>query len=224
MSVLTVTNLLEEVQNAPRRVDADERRRLVAYCTSMQPEISNTELAHWCKVTEGCIRKDRLLVRKKMAKDVQEDDIALIIGDILGDFKRQISHIEKSKEKATLGTNNYLQHCSSAMDIRLKTVKALQDLGFLPKQLGNMTVQKFEYAAVVTVDGSVDTRPLGLFDENVQKEVRGRVPAQLNAAPVETPQLEKVIEPEYVESFEPTRDEVLYQVPRAEASEQRLLS
>jgi hypothetical protein len=48
-------------------------------------------------------------------------------------------------------------------------------LGFYPKNLGNMTVEKFEYKAIVSKDGSVDTRPVNLVlpgDEPEEPEVK----------------------------------------------------
>jgi hypothetical protein len=176
MATLTVKTLLESAQNGERKLTTEERRRVVAYLmtTKQSDDYENTDMAKWFQVSESAIRKDKMVIRKQMAKDVTEDDIALVIADILWDFKRQIRDIENSKAKAKEGTPSYLAHCQVAMDIRLKTVKALQDLGYLPKNLGNATIEHFEYAAVVVSDGSVDTRPMNLFDRDVQEQLSQR--------------------------------------------------
>jgi hypothetical protein len=52
------------------------------------------------------------------------------------------------------------------MELRFKCVKALQDLGYYPKNLGNMTVQKFDFKAIVNkLDGSVTVHNRDLIDE-----------------------------------------------------------
>ncbi len=79
-----------------------------------------------------------------------------MIADIALAYERQLRDIEKSKSKAKPGSAVFLKHRTDAMELQLKCVKALQDLGYYPKNLGNMTVQKFDFKATVNpMDGSV---------------------------------------------------------------------
>jgi hypothetical protein len=184
MAILEVNRLLEQAQ-AGTKLNTADRRRVVGWLLATQPNVTNTDMAGWFSVSEGSIRKDRMVIRQDMAKEVKEDDIGLVIADILFDFKRQIADIEKSKAKANIGTNTYLAHCQAAMDLRLKTVKALQDLGYLPKNLGNATVERFEYAAIVVAGDTVDTRPLDLFDDETKLKVLMRRNKQPQLIPAE---------------------------------------
>jgi hypothetical protein len=146
--------LLEE--SSKRKLTTKERRQCVVYLKTTIPDTTNTELAERFGVTERTIRQDLQAFRKEKAQFIKEDDVGLIIADIALDYERQIRDIERSKQKAPLGSLRYLQHCTNAMDLRLKCVKALQDLGYYPKNLGQMTVQKFDFKAIVNKDGSVD--------------------------------------------------------------------
>jgi DeoR/GlpR family transcriptional regulator of sugar metabolism len=154
MPIPVTQALLEE--SSKRKLTTKERRQCVVYLKTTNVEITNTELAEMFQVTERTIRQDLQDFRKQKARFIKEDDVGLIIADIALDYERQIKDIERSKAKAKIGSLVYLQHCTNAMDLRLKCVKALQDLGYYPKNLGNMTIKKFDFKALVNqLDGSV---------------------------------------------------------------------
>lgn len=177
MALLTIQRLIEEADGG-KKLTTEERRRAVAYLMSTNPSVQNTDMAARFQVSEGTIRKDKEAIRLQMAKEVKEDDIGLVIADILWDFRRQIGVLEESLQATKVGTGERRKHAESIMKLRLSTVAALQDLGYLPKNLGSMTKEIFEYAAVVIKDGSVDSRPLNLFDESVQREIKHRMEIQ----------------------------------------------
>lgn len=190
MAVPTAKKLLESAQSGERKLSPKERRHVVAYLKGTQPEITNVEMASIFGVTEKTIRMDFLAIRKEKAKLIKEDDIGLIIADIALDYERQVMDIEKSKAKAPLGSRRFLDHCTSAMDLRLKVVKALQDLGYLPKNLGSMTVQKYDFKAVVDErTGAVD----GVYNRDFLRELgeEGDEAPFIDAEIVEKPQLQE---------------------------------
>lgn len=188
----TVQTLLDEAKDKRRKLTTEERRRVIAFLLSSQPDLSNVEMGTWFQVTEGCIRKDRSTIRKQMANDVKEDDIGMVIADLVWSAKRQIADLETSKAKANKGSMAFVQHCKAVIEIQQNTVKSLQTLGFYPKNLGNLSIDKFEYAAIVSADGSVETRPMNLFDDKAQEELRDRARKSLPAAPV-------IVDAEFVE-------------------------
>jgi hypothetical protein len=146
--------LLEE--SSKRKLTTKERRQCVVYLRSTAPEITNTEMSEMFQVSERTIRQDLQAFRKEKAQFIKEDDVGLIIADIALDYERQIRDIERSKAKSKLGSSVFLQHCTSGLELRLKCVKALQDLGYYPKNLGNFTHRVFDYKAIVNKsDGSV---------------------------------------------------------------------
>jgi len=167
MALAHATQLITEAQARTRRLNASERRLCVQFLQATQPDLTNAEMGEWFQVSERSIRLDKVWIRAQKAKFLKDElskDLSLVIADIAMDFEKQVSDIEKSKGKCKLGTRPYVDHCNSIFDMRLKMVKAFQDIGYLPKNIGNMTVEKFEYKAVVAMDGSVNTRSADMFD------------------------------------------------------------
>jgi hypothetical protein len=156
---------LIEAAKSGQKFDAAERRQAIGFLMATRPDVANTDMADWFGVTERTIREDKLKIREQFAKLVRQEDVGLVVADILQEYNRQVVDIERSKRQAKAGSKVFLDHCTAALELRLKTVKALQDLGFYPKNLGNMVVQKFEYKAVVNKDGNVQMRPVDMFDE-----------------------------------------------------------
>jgi hypothetical protein len=153
--------------NDGEKLDTKDRRYLLKYLLVTKPEITNVEMATLFQVTERTIRDDRELERDERAKFLREDsskDISLVIADIIMCHVRQTADLEKSKAKCKLGTKTYEDHCVDIFDLQLKLVKILQDMGYIPKYLGNMTVEKFEWKATVTADGAVNTRSVDTFE------------------------------------------------------------
>jgi hypothetical protein len=175
VAVPVAQKLLESAQAGEKKLSTSERRHVIAYLMATQPDHSNVELAEVFGVTERTIRMDKQHIREEKARFIKEDDIGLVIADIALDFERQVRDIERSKAKSKLGSDTFLKHCTAAMELRLKMVKSLQDIGYLPKNLGNMTVESYEYKAVVHRDGSVETRPLNYFDGEEPQVLEGQV-------------------------------------------------
>jgi hypothetical protein len=157
MPIPYADKLIERAQKG-ERLTAKDRRHCVGYLMGTRPEMTNVEAAEIFQVSEGLIRQDKKRIRHERAKLIKEDDIGLVIADIAMECDNQIRDLEASKRKCKMGQRAFVEHCKAIVDTRLKSVKALQELGFYPKSLGNLTVERFEYKAVVGRDGSVDTR------------------------------------------------------------------
>ena len=163
MAIPVAQKLIESAQSG-QKLTAKERRHAVAFLMSTDQSSTNTSLADLFQVTERTIRLDKKSIREEKSQLIKEEDVGLVIADILLDYERAIREIEKSAKDSKSGSQVRLNHINSKMDMRLKTVKALQDLGWLPKNLGNMTMDKFEYRAVVHKDGNVEVRKVDMFD------------------------------------------------------------
>lgn len=167
MAIAHAQKLITQAQAGEKHLTASERRLCIQYLQATQPELTNNQMGEWFGVSERTIRLDKNWIREQKArflKDELSKDLALVIADIAMDFEQQVRDIEKSKQKTKLGTSTYVMHCNSVFDMRLRMVKAFQDIGYLPKNLGSMTVEKFEYKAEVTKDGALNTRPVDMFD------------------------------------------------------------
>ena len=168
---LTRANQLLTKAKGGEKLTAAERRHVIQFLQATQPELNNTDLSELFQVSTRQIRFDKELMRQERArvlKDELSKDVALVIADIAMDFERQVNDIEKSKAKCKLGTKQFVDHCKAGFDMRLRMVETFQNMGFIPKHLGQMAVTKFEYKATVTQDGAVSTRSVEMFDkENV---------------------------------------------------------
>lgn len=173
MTILTTEALLQEAQDG-RKLDAEDRRRVLRYLMYTRPDMSNVDAGELFQVTEATIRKDRKVIREGMAEELRTEDVGLVISDIAFNFRRQLRDLEASKAKCRLGSKEYLAHCVAILKIELDKTKAFQELGYLPKNLGNMTVTNYDYAAIVLKGDQIETRQLTMFDETTQKEIQAR--------------------------------------------------
>jgi hypothetical protein len=169
--------LVERAQNG-ERLTRGERLHAIGYLMAVSPQMSNVDMAELFRVSEKQIRDDRRKIRDEKAKAIREEDIGLVIADIALSFDNQVRDLEKSKIKAKQGERTYMEHCKSIFDMQLRKIKALQELGFYPKSLGNLTIEKFEYAAVVGKDGSVAVRPV---EFQMPKELESGEPQMIDA-------------------------------------------
>lgn len=172
-------------------LSAKERRHCISYLMGTRPEFSQTAMADLFQVSERMIRYDVKHIRKDKAELIKQDDVGLVIADIVLCFDKQVRDMEASKAKCRLGTMPYLNHCKTIFNTQLLKVKAMQDLGYYPKNLGNLTVDKFEFKAVVTPDNSVTSRPVnmdldGVIDTTAEKVEARALEAGESVATVES--------------------------------------
>lgn len=165
MALAHAPQIITAVQEGTHKATTHERRLCVEFLLATKPGITNQGIADIFAVTERTVRLDKVWIRSQKAKYLKNElnqDLGLVIADIAMDYEKQVTDIERSKTKATPGSKAYLDHCNAVFDMRLKMVKAFQDIGYLPKNLGNMTVDKFEYKAIVNKDGTSMTRPVSM--------------------------------------------------------------
>ena len=202
----TADRILESASRG-EAVTTQDRRHAVMYLMATEPQVTNSEMAEMFKVTERTIRFDKKKIREERSKRIKEEDVSLVIADILMDFERNVSDIEKSKKHATPGTRTYLEHCTSVIRMRLDTSRALQDLGYLPKSLGHLAVHKYNYQSTVLKDGSVETRKVESFEDATPEELktieRLALPEAIDIEPeVELGKSFDVTEPDYLHENE----------------------
>jgi hypothetical protein len=161
--LLNAQKLLEKAQGGGW-VTPQERRHVVAYLLATQPDLPNSELADLFRVKEATIRLDKKGIREKIARDLKDEDVGMVIADIIVNFRRQLRDIEFSKARAKVGTHQYVAHCKAALEMHLNITKMLQDLGWYPKHLGNLVKEEFIWKAEVSIDGSVATRAVNAYD------------------------------------------------------------
>lgn len=159
--------IIERAQRGEKPSTADRRHALSFLILRGQTD-TNAALGELFKVSERQVRLDKQWLREQKAKTIRNDDPGLVIADLMMSYEKEIRNVERSMAKCKLGSRVYLEHAKTLFKMQLEKIKAMQDLGYLPKNLGNMSVTKYEYSALVGKDGSVETRPVDLSFEDVE--------------------------------------------------------
>jgi hypothetical protein len=199
--VLTKTEELYDKVKKGEKLDTDQRRDVISFLMATEPSMTNADMARLFNLSEGMIRKDKDIVRKRMAEDISKEDVGLVIGDIRRTYERFISDIQKvlsDKKLCPPGTKVYLDYQKALVDYQLKIVEALQSLGHYPKNIGTMQQTKFIFKSTVSKDGSVSTEPLDPTKKF--KTIEGKVPLALAASDPEDDALRRALEDEYGET------------------------
>lgn len=169
-------NAAEEIVSLAKKgeeISTSRRRHAVAYLLATQPELTNMQVAELFNVSDRTIREDKQWARKQAAELVTQEDVALVIADVRMKYEWFCQQLAASTKKATLGTANYANHLKLGMEMQLKVVDSLQSLGWLPKNLGELTKKSFSYVATVTKDGTVDTRSVEMLDHLIVNPTSG---------------------------------------------------
>jgi hypothetical protein len=178
MALVSPAELMQEARDG-RLLSAPERRHALSWFLNTQEEakeMPNQEIAKIFAVTERTIRVDKMKIRAKIVRELEETrGTDLLVADILTEFNKQLKDMEKSKKKVDEGRELYLKHCVAIIDTRLKIVKTLQDLGWVQKQ-GITVTDQTEYIAVIGQDGNVESKKLKRTVETTQELAEGGTP------------------------------------------------
>lgn len=143
------------------KLEVEDRRDAVMYLMGVRPDLNNLELARIFKVNEKSIRTDKDLIRKRVAEEiVKGDDISLFVSDLRRGYERIKVELAKSTKKCEYGTNTWLAHTKFEWELEKEIIEALQGLGVLPKNLGNLTKTQFIFKAHVAKGGGVSVTPV----------------------------------------------------------------
>lgn len=182
--ILHVEKLLERAQSG-EQLNSRERRHCLTHLLINNPEMSFAALSRLFRVSDTQIRKDHTKIRLEKSKLIQGDDVGLVLADVAFTFETQIRDLEIAKKKANPGSATYLKYCQTIFDLHLSKIKALQELGYYPKNLGNLVVERYEFRADVSKDGVVRSEAVAPGEE--------RAPVEIEAAPVSTPMLDEIV-------------------------------
>lgn len=151
-------------------LETDHRRHVISYLTAVE-ELTIAQLAQLFNVHERTISNDRMAIRKLLAENIKEEDVSLILADIRLQFETNLRDIGRSKAKCKMGTRTYLDHCNAAFKMQMDYMRGFQDLGVFPKELGSVTVNKFEFQATVGLTADANPRPVKMFDKDIPELV-----------------------------------------------------
>jgi hypothetical protein len=196
MPLNTPEKLFQEAKEG-KLLSAAERRHCLAWWAATQNEkLTNQEFGDIFHVTERTIRVDFGKIRNQIVLELVENkNVDFIVTDILLEFNKQIRDMEKAKRELEknkgVGKEVYLKHCVAIVDMRLKVINSLQNLGWVPKSANTSTKDETVYIAEVGQDGSIETKKLKKITEttiseksanrviNVSPESNGKYTAEL---------------------------------------------
>jgi hypothetical protein len=188
----SATPVAEQLVDQARRGEKllmEDRRHAIAYLMYTEPNLSNIELGKMFQVDEGTIRHDVKRIKNKNADTIKEDtDVKLIIADLIAARDRALLEIETAKKMLRAAgkqdSPNMLNFIKASVEMHMKVTEALQNMGWLPKNIGAITVNKHVFKAVVQKGQFIQTirvedgkelsaieqmlngeRPLELFDD-----------------------------------------------------------
>jgi hypothetical protein len=170
---------------AGEKLETDQRRDLIAYLMVVQPELTNSDMARMFGLSEGGIRKDKEVIRKKAAEELSGEDVGLVIADIRRTLDRFKRDMEKALKACEPGTKVYLEYQKALVDYEFKGIEALQSLGFYPKNLGVLQKNQFVFKSIVSKDGSIDTRAIDAKDAKVIEGQRSTTKALIASSVVD---------------------------------------
>lgn len=149
---------------AGKELTVEQRRHVVAWMMATGSH-TNAEMAALFNVHERTITTDRTKIRELMADSIKAEDIGLILADIRLSFEEAIRRTQKAIKKAKPGTGTYLDYINNVPDLQIKYMKALQELGYYPKNLGTINVDKYEFKATVGLQTNVEKRDIDMFSD-----------------------------------------------------------
>jgi hypothetical protein len=174
MAVVVAKKLWEDALKGVK-LSTKDRRHVIAWLMATDSQ-SISDMALAFKVSERTISLDKVYIREQVAKDIQAEDIGMVFADIRMAFEKNMRDIETSKQKASLGTKTYLDHCNASFKLQMDFVRGMQDLGVYPKELGTLHVDKFEFTATVGLDAvAAGQRPVTMFDDKKPKVIAAQI-------------------------------------------------
>lgn len=176
-----VAELLDIAQNKTRRLTPRERRSVIRYveehgvkdaATGVSKPLSNYQLADLFSVDEKIIRIDKRKLLKDYTKLITPEDAMVYVGTFMQGHDDLLRRAIKALDDMPHGTLAHAKYLQITSDLHKRRVQMLQEIGALPKELGNLNVNEELWEAVIQDDGN----------GNATTGVR-RVPA--NALPLE---------------------------------------
>jgi hypothetical protein len=148
-----------------QEVSAEERRHAIVFVKGHTPDVNHRQLAAMFGVSETTIRNDMSKINQDLSEDMKATFKDTVIGELIHEHNNMHAALLRSLKAAPLGTNTYVAHCQALFKIRKDTIEVLQNIGALPKSLGEVSVRKEVFKAEIQVGSNqIVTRPLDMFD------------------------------------------------------------
>ena len=157
---LPPSELLEVAKAKSRKLTPRERRTVIKFvddagvkdANGKPVEYTNYELAALLNVDEKTIRIDKRKILKEYTSIITPEDALTFVGEFIkghDDLMRRAFAGLRQSPDGTLAHQNYLKIIS---DLHKRRVAMLQEIGAIPKELGNLNVNQELWEAYVLDD------------------------------------------------------------------------
>ena len=176
-----VSELFEIAQSKTRKLTPQERREVITYLeeagardkSGVSKPLSNYQLAELFDVDVKVIRVDKKKILKEYTSAITPDEAMVFVGTFMQGHDDLLRRTVKALNEIPHGTLTHAKYLQLASDLHKRRVQMLQEIGALPKELGNLNVNEELWEAYISDDGQ----------GNATSGVR-RVP--VNALPLKT--------------------------------------
>ena len=158
---ISVAELLDIARTKTRKLIARERRQVIEYIdeagykdsAGQDAELTNYELADLFGVDEKIIRMDKRKIMREYTGLITPQESMVFVGSFLKAHDDLIRRAVKGLSASPLGTLAHQNYLKIISDLLKRRITILQEIGAIPKELGNLNVTHEEWQAYVTDDG-----------------------------------------------------------------------
>lgn len=115
--------------------------------------MSNYQLAELFQCDEKIIRIDKKKLLKALASSITPENAMGFVARYIQEHDDLIAKAKKGLDKTTAGGSSHRAYLALLSELALKRLKALQEIGVVRKELGNLNVSKEVWQASVDEDG-----------------------------------------------------------------------
>jgi hypothetical protein len=162
----TIEQLLDHCRHKTRRLSSGERRRVLRYFAQIDqfkgwdggpvPK-KLRELAWLFGCSEPQVSRDRRSILRGIADTLTPDGAAEFVADYIGEIDSLINECEAALVESPRGSLQHQNYVRILADLRERRIAKLQEIGVVPKELGNLNVREEVWQATVAPDTGIVT-------------------------------------------------------------------
>lgn len=169
-----IRDLLEQAKSG-QKLSREERRLCIAYLEATDM-YTDKEMASIFKVSRGVIAKDREKIREERSAILSAVKPLDFVVDYLESQKYVIGRLRRIIEHPSTQSKEVVQALDKYSLAVQRTMDTLQNLGALPKQLGNITVTEERWVAEITDSGQILVSDQSLLPTGIMPLMAGNPP------------------------------------------------
>lgn len=172
MAITTALTLYDEAKKG-KALTTSERRAVIYFLQATEPDKPLDEIAELFSISLKKLNKDRLEIRKRVAEEVKQTTVDMVIGEVHDAVKKSLRKLEnnvaKLEERKQQGTDTFTRAATAMLDGWTKYYKIAQEMGIAPKETEPQVTTEYHWIAGVDDQGKAYTE-----QKVITKEVNGK--------------------------------------------------